>query len=62
MTKEEFMQGYAERSGVTVKWLIWQRQDAFPCDCEEDGCEGWQMRNIDDFPEAREDALNPGVW
>ncbi len=49
MTKEEFIQGYAERSGVTVGWLIEMGRDAFLCDCEEEGCEGWQMRNVDDF-------------
>ena len=43
MTKDEFEQGYAERSGVTVEWLRDNDYCAFPCDCEEDGCNGWQM-------------------
>ena len=42
-TKEEFEQGYAERSGVTVEWLHAHDQQAVPCDCGEPGCLGWQM-------------------
>lgn len=41
-TAEEFMAGYAKRSGVTVEWLK-ERMTVRPCDCGEEGCEGWQM-------------------
>ena len=43
MTKEEFEEGYARRSGVTVEWLHSKGQVAIPCDCGIDGCQGWQM-------------------
>lgn len=47
MTKEEFEQGYAERSGVTVEWLHLYGQYAIPCDCEEENCRGWQMVRLE---------------
>ena len=43
MTKEEFEQGYAEASGVTVEWLQRMGQEAHPCDCDYHGCKGWKM-------------------
>jgi hypothetical protein len=43
MTRDEFEQGYAERSGVTVEWLHEHGWFGAPCDCREVGCEGWQM-------------------
>lgn len=44
-TKEEFEQGYAERSGVTVDYLHRKGERAIPCDCDFSGCLGWQMVN-----------------
>ncbi len=43
ITKEEFEQAYAVLSGVTVAWLKAQGQEARPCDCEDETCQGWQM-------------------
>lgn len=43
MTREEFEQGYAERSGTTVAMLASLGRVARPCTCGEAGCEGWQM-------------------
>jgi hypothetical protein len=40
---QEFEEGYAKRSGVTVEWLHSRGQFGAPCDCGEDGCSGWQM-------------------
>lgn len=41
--RDEFERAYAARSGVTVDQLhAWGRW-AEPCDCGEDGCEGWAM-------------------
>lgn len=48
MTQSEFEQQYAERSGVTVEWLHAHNQFGVPCDCEEPGCEGWQMKYIEE--------------
>jgi hypothetical protein len=42
VTADEFMRAYAARSKVTVEWLS-QYRTVRPCDCEYDGCEGWQM-------------------
>lgn len=41
ITAEEFERQYAERSGATVEWLR-EYRTVRPCDCGEDGCEGWQ--------------------
>lgn len=43
MTRDEFAQAYAARSGVTVQQLMEWGREAAPCSCDEDGCEGWQM-------------------
>jgi hypothetical protein len=46
MTEEEFADAYAKRSGVTVEWLREHGREARPCDCGEDGCDGWQMAHV----------------
>lgn len=46
---ERFAKEYAERSGVTVEWLKEHGREARECDCEEEGCEGWQMAYVDNF-------------
>ena len=43
MTREEFAEAYAKRSGVTVEWLRAHGREAQPCDCGENSCEGWKM-------------------
>ena len=43
MTCEEFEEGYAKRSGMTVERLHELGQVAIPCACREDGCKGWAM-------------------
>ena len=43
MTKEEFEEDYAKRSGVTVEWLHEHNMAGAPCTCDESGCEGWAM-------------------
>ena len=61
MTREEFEEGYAKRSGVTVERLHELGQVAVRCSCGEDGCNGWAMvrkggpldKEDDDDPEAR---------
>lgn len=42
-TAEEFEKGYAERSGISVEGLRREGHVVHPCDCGEEGCEGWQM-------------------
>lgn len=45
-TREEFAEAYAHRSGVTVEWLRANGREARPCDCDYEGCEGWQMAHV----------------
>jgi hypothetical protein len=45
--RRRFERGYAKRSGVTVKWLHTHGRRAAPCDCDYEGCEGWQMDHIE---------------
>jgi hypothetical protein len=50
ITAEEFVSGYAERTGVTPQELAEQmghRRWVRPCNCGEYGCEGWGMVPID---------------
>jgi hypothetical protein len=44
-TVEEFEAQYAARSGITVKELRDLGLYGLPCDCGEDGCDGFQMRS-----------------
>jgi hypothetical protein len=46
MTKDEFEQMYAKRSGVTVEWLHDHNRIGLPCSCGINGCEGWQMAHL----------------
>lgn len=43
MDKEDFVRGYAQRSGVTPERLYELGRRPQPCNCGEDGCEKWQM-------------------
>lgn len=50
LTREAFVRGYAERSGLSAKWAALGFIDgdgafliALPCDCGDDSCEGWAM-------------------
>jgi len=43
MNLEEFEQGYAERSKLTVERLHELGLRGAPCDCEDELCQGWQM-------------------
>ena len=46
-TAEEFAEQYAARSGTTIAVLQAHGREARPCDCGEDGCEGWQMARVE---------------
>lgn len=41
MTRDEFIDGYCKKSGITREFFF-ENGDAVPCDCGEDGCAGWQ--------------------
>ena len=42
MTKQEFIDGYCERGGLSWEWLR-TRRVAVVCDCNEPICSGWKM-------------------
>lgn len=46
ITRQEFEAEYAKKSGVTLAWLWEMGRISLPCHCEEDGCQGWQMRGL----------------
>lgn len=46
MSRQEFEEEYATRSGITVEWLREIGRISLPCSCEEEGCQGWQMRSL----------------
>lgn len=41
LTAEAFERAYARRSGFSVE-ILRKHRTVRPCDCGEDGCEGWQ--------------------
>lgn len=45
MTKDEFEEGYAQRSGHTLDRLHELGMYAELCDCGEEDCQGWQMKS-----------------
>lgn len=62
MTKEEFEQGYAERSGMTVMQFR-ELGHAEPCDCGELGCNGWQyVTRQKHHPPLKLGDCDHGLW
>lgn len=47
ITEEDFAKEYARRSDVTVAWLKDNGRTSKRCDCDWEGCEGWQMGHDD---------------
>ena len=45
-SREDFARAYADRSDVPVEWLKSMGREVRPCDCDWDGCEGWQMAYV----------------
>lgn len=43
LTPFEFITAYAERSGVTVEWLVEQGEVVVACACGAVECEGWAL-------------------
>jgi len=50
ISKEQFENNYAHNSKISLEKLHKQGVYAIPCDCEYEGCQGWQMK------------LKPEVW
>lgn len=49
MTKIEFIEGYFEKSKIITdeeKSNFFKQIVAIECNCEEYGCQGWQMKSI----------------
>lgn len=45
MTKEQFEKRYTSKSGLTIEELWSTGLHGIPCDCGEEGCEGWAMES-----------------
>ena len=43
MTREEFFEGYAARSGTRVAKLEARGCRVAACECDYEGCQGWQV-------------------
>lgn len=43
MTKEEFALHWATGTGFSIEELKMLNIYPIPCNCEEEGCKGWQM-------------------
>ena len=50
----EFAEQYAAGSGVTVEWLKAHGREVRPCNCDYEGCEGWQMARLKELAWAVE--------
>ena len=48
LSKEQFEEEYAKKSGVTIDWLRDNGLRVVFCNCGEAGCKGWQMRTAGD--------------
>lgn len=46
MTREEFIEEYCQRSGISWEELS-KRREAIPCTCGEDLCKGWAMVSVE---------------
>lgn len=46
MNLQEFEEQYAKNSHVTVDWLHSKGQYGAPCNCKEEDCQGWEMKNM----------------
>lgn len=42
-SKKQFEEAYANRSKITLRKLKALGRRAYPCHCQDDSCEGWQM-------------------
>lgn len=47
VTRAEFEQAYAQRSGITVEKLHALGRYVVPCTCGADVCEGWAVERKD---------------
>lgn len=56
MTAEEFERQYAERCGISIQHLRDLGRVVHPCDCDWEGCEGWQSLSH----EAANDVVDDG--
>lgn len=55
---EDFAKSFAEKSDVTMDFLIKRRFMVLACDCGEADCQGWQMQTEDWFATYKE----LGLW
>lgn len=56
ITADEFESQYAARCGQSVEWLREHGRVVRPCDCDYEGCEGWQSVGQQIADDMDEDA------
>jgi hypothetical protein len=49
ITQTEFIKQFCENSDITEKELNELGKFAFPCDCDEEVCQGWEMLSLENF-------------
>lgn len=65
MTREEYIHGYAERSGVLDRvthyglFIGGRERVAISCDCGDEGCNGWQMVSLRELEWSAEHFDSP---
>jgi hypothetical protein len=57
MTGEEFERQYAARCGKTVEELRALGRGVRPCNCDYEGCEGWQSVSKEHAAEIDDPAI-----
>lgn len=57
MDLDEFAQGYAARSGVTVEMLRQMGRAPATCNCGDAICPGWQMAHVNILEEMERDGF-----
>lgn len=55
MTRDEFAEGYAVRSMLSLPELLVMGFRPVPCHCGDDGCAGWQMAAGRHDPNIKDD-------
>lgn len=64
MTKEEFEGYWGSKSGHGPEYQKEMGLIAIPCDCDFEGCQGWQMvgrERLDALPPEMRAELYPGL-
>lgn len=62
ITKEQFEIRYAHVSNKSIEEIKEMGLTAVPCDCEQEGCMGWQMKRMSFECSLCNESIPEGVW